>query len=131
MANSHNEQIIIDGDRNVVVKCTGILDTSNQSLITVVDVTTLVPQPTMVRIDYIDYSISDQLEVQLLWDATTDDVIMPLAGRGRMGFCEFGGIQNPQSAGFNGNILLQTTGWASGTQIYTVILELVKQGVTS
>lgn len=129
MANSHVEQIIIDGARNIVVKCTGVLDTSDQALITVVHMANFSPTPLFVRIDHIDYSISDQLEVQLLWQATTDDIIMPLAGRGRMSFWNFGGIQNPKSAGVTGDIQLKTTGWTSGVQIYTVILELVKQGV--
>ena len=83
--------------------------------------------PTKVRIDFLDYSISDQLEVQLLWDATTPVVIMPLAGRGKLIFQNFGGIQNNAGAGITGNILIKTTGWTSGTQVFTVTLELVKQ----
>lgn len=129
MANAHYEQTIIDGDRNVVIICTGLLDTADQSLITVVDASALVPAPTALRVDRIHYSISSQLSVQLLWEATADDLMVVLAGYGKIKACDFGGIQNPKSAGWNGDILLQTTGYASGTQTYTVILEMVKQGV--
>ncbi len=83
--------------------------------------------PTTVRIDHVDYSISDQLEVQLAWDATSPQVIMPIAGRGRMSFWNFGGLTNNAGAGKTGRILLQTTGWSSGTQIFSIVLECVKQ----
>ena len=134
MANSFTQQLIVDGARNAVIKLSGVLDTSDLALTTAVDVSTLTQggtfaAPSQVRIDHIDYSISDQLEVQLFWDATADVEILPLAGRGRMSFWNFGGLQNNASTGKTGDILIKTTGWASGTQIFSVILELVKQGV--
>ena len=132
MANAFATQIIQDGPRNVIAKVTGILDTSDLALTTAINVSNLTEgstalAPTKVRIDFLDYSISDQLEVQLLWDATTPVVIMPLAGRGKLIFQNFGGIQNNAGAGITGNILIKTTGWTSGTQVFTVTLELVKQ----
>jgi hypothetical protein len=129
MANARTEQIIIDGDRNVVVKCTGVLDTSNLAVVDIVLPSGLAPIPTLLRIDHIDYSISDQLEVQLFWKATADVLILPLAGRGRLSFWNFGGLQNNAGAGVDGTIRLSTTGWASGVQTYSIVLELVKQGV--
>lgn len=131
MANSNNQQILIDGDRNVVVKCVAILDTANLASTLIVDVSALVPAATTVRIDCIHYSITDQLAVQLLWDATADDVGLVLAGRGCIEAKDFGGILNPLSAGTTGDLLLQTTGWASGSQGYTIILEMTKQGVAA
>jgi hypothetical protein len=128
MANSLTLQTLVDGPRNAVVKVTGVLDTSDQALTTVVDNTTLFGVPPLLNIMHVDYSISDQLEVQLLWNATTDLIIMPLAGRGRMSFVDFGGLQNNAGAGRTGKIDLKTTGWASGTQIFTIILEMTKKG---
>jgi hypothetical protein len=135
MANAFTTQIISDGPRNAIVKLTGILDTSNLSSTTAIDMATLSPivpgtsatKPAQVAIHHIDYSISDQLEVQLSWDATTPVVIMPLAGRGRLMFKDFGGLQNNAGAGKTGNITVQTTGWASGTQVFSLVLEMVKQ----
>lgn len=129
MANVLTTQIILDGPRNAIVKLTGVLDTSDESLTIKVDPASFSPIPTQFRIDHIDYSISDQLEIQLFWDASSPLIILPLAGRGRLAFWNFGGLQNNASTGKTGKISLKTTGWASGTQIYSVTLELVKQGV--
>ena len=133
MANSLLIQTIQEGPRNAIVKITGILDTSNLANTTVVTAANLnqggtAGAPTQLRIDYIDYSISDQLEVQIAWHATTNVVIMPIAGRGRMNFNAFGGLQNNAGAGKTGDIDILTTGWASGIQVFSVILEMVKQG---
>ena len=81
MANAVNTQVLVDGPRNSVIKITGVLDTSDVAAVKVIDLTTMVPQPTAVRIDHIDYSIVNNLEVRLLWDATTPVDILPLAGR--------------------------------------------------
>lgn len=133
MANSFNIQPLEEGPRNAIVKLTGILDTSDLVSSIAVAVANFNqggtgPIPQQFRIDYIDFSISDQLEVQLIWDATTPVVIMPVAGRGRMSFSNFGGLQNNAGAGKTGNILISTTGWTSGIQIFSIILEMVKQG---
>lgn len=129
MANLLQTQIITDGPRNATVKITGILDTSNVAQTTIVDPVNFLPIPKTFRIYHLDYSISDQLELQLLWKATVDQVIMPLAGRGRMSFCDFGGLNNNAGAGKTGAIDLLTTGWSAGTQIFSLVLELVKEGL--
>jgi hypothetical protein len=130
MANSLNTQVLVDGARNTVIKITGVLDTSDLASTKVVDLTTLSLNPSQVRIDHIDYSIVNNLEVRLLWDATTPVDILPLAGRGRMSFWNFGGLQNNAGAGKTGNILIETNGWTTGSpMVFSVVLELVKQGV--
>jgi hypothetical protein len=129
MANAITYQTLIDGARNTIIKVTGVLDTSNMVETSVIDLSTLVPVPTQLRIDHIDYSVSDQLELRLRWDATTPVDIMPLAGRGRMSFWNFGGLQNNAGAGKTGKILLSTVGYASGIQVFSLILEMAKQGV--
>lgn len=124
-------QTIIDGPRNAVVKIVGTLSAADQPQTTVVNVSTLAFSPPFVNIMHVDYSISDGIEVQLLWNATTDTLIMPLAGRGRMSFVDFGGLSNNAGAGVTGNIDLQTTGGATvtGTSVYTIILEMAKKGL--
>ena len=129
MANSVVIQTITDGPRNATVKITGVLDTSDVPLTLVVDPTTFIPAPKAFRIYHLDYSISDQLELQLSWKATTDQIILPLAGRGRMSFADFGGLTNNAGAGKTGGIDLKTTGWATPTQIFSLVLELVKEGL--
>lgn len=124
-------QTILDGPRNAVVKIVGTLAAADQPQTTVVNVSTLAFTPPFVNIMHVDYSISDGIEVQLLWNATTDTLIMPLAGRGRMSFIDFGGLSNNAGAGVTGNIDLQTTGGATvtGTSVYTIILEMAKKGL--
>ena len=130
MANVVSTQVLQDGERNTTVKITGVLDTSNVSSTVVIDPATFSPVPTQFRIDHLDYSISDPLEVRLLWDATTPVDILPIAGRGRMSFWSFGGLQNNAGTGKTGKILLETTGYTTGsTLVFSVVLELVKQGV--
>mgnify|MGYP005817769713 FL=1 len=132
MANVVTTQILEDGERNAIVKITGTLDTANLTNQLIVDCATLTqggtaPRPAQVRVDHLDYSISDPLELQLMWDGAPAVPMLPLAGRGRMSFWNFGGLQNNATTGKTGNITLSTTGWASGTQIFSLVLELVKQ----
>lgn len=129
MANSVTTQVLQDGVRNAVIKITGVLDTSDVSSTVVVDVSTLFLSPTTVRIDHIDYSIGDPLEVVLWWAATTPVAILPIAGRGRMSYASFGGLINNAGVGVTGDITLTTTNYDSGTRVFSIVLELVKTGV--
>lgn len=128
MANSLQIQTIVDGPRNCTVKITGVLDSGDQTLTTVISPANFSNVPKGFRIYHLDYSIADQLELQLLWQATTDVPILPIAGRGRMSFHEFGGLTNNAGVGKTGGIDLKTTGWSSGTQVFSLVLELVKVG---
>lgn len=133
MANSLTTQTIMDGPRNAVVKVTGVLDTSDLALTTIVDPALFNPVSgntlaKTVRLYHIDYSITDQLELQLQWQGTPNTVMMPLAGRGRMSFVDFGGLTD-NAATPTGRIQLLTTGWASGIQVFTLVLEMVKEGM--
>lgn len=125
-------QILMDGPRNAVVKIVGTLTAADQPQTTIVNAPTLAFAPPFLNIMHVDYSISDGLEVQLLWNATSDVLIMPLAGRGRMSYVDFGGLSNNAGAGVTGSIdLLTTGGAASGTVelVYTIILEMAKKGL--
>ena len=128
MANSVQTQIITDGPRNATVKITGVLDTSDVALTSIILPANYSFLPKGFRIYHLDYSISDQLEIQLLWNATVDVPILPLAGRGRMSFVDFGGLINNAGAGSTGGIDLKTNGYTSGTQVFSLVLELVKVG---
>jgi hypothetical protein len=127
MANVISTQILEDGERNATVKITGVLDTSNASATTIVDPASYSPVPTQFRIDQIDYAMSGALQVRLFWDATTDVDILPIAGRGTMNFKSFGGLLNNAGSGKTGKIQLSTNGWTSGTEVFSIVLRLVKQ----
>lgn len=135
MANATFSQIILDGTRNSVVKLTGALDTGNLAYTVPILPGMFSPIPGQFRIDHIDYSVSDGVEVQLFWDATVPLVILPLAGRGRLDYWNFGGLQNNAGAGKTGGIGYSVTQLpgavytANEPFVYSLILELVKQGV--
>ncbi len=126
MANTVTTQTLVDGDRNLVILLTGLLDTSNEGRAVKVDASTYVPAASKIRIDRIQYSISGQLSVILDWDADTDVRFAALSGQGEVEACKFGGLQNNAGAGVTGDIALTTVGWASGSQSYTLLLEMTK-----
>lgn len=139
MANALTIQTVIDGPRNAIVKVTGVLDTSDVAATQIVvpaNLMHLFQSKTfpLVKLNYIDYSIGGNLEVILSWGlaagAGAGAPILPLAGRGRMGFDDFGGLTNNQASS-DGSIWLQTTGWAAtpdAIDVFSIVLELVKTG---
>lgn len=129
MANAVATQILEQGERNVVMKLTGLLDTSDESRVIKVDVSALAPPCTLIRVDEIQWQISSQLTVKLDWDATTPVLMTTLVGYEHIDFRSTGGLLNNAGTGITGDIFLTTIGWASGTQSYTIWLHLVKQGV--
>jgi len=73
--------------------------------------------------------MSGSLQIRLFWDATADVDILPIAGRGTMNFKGFGGLLNNAGSGKTGKIQLSTNGWTTGTEVFSVVLRLVKQDV--
>jgi hypothetical protein len=109
-----------------------VLDTSDQASITVLDPALqfidAINPTTQYRIDRLDWSISDPLVIRLVWDATTPVKIIEMAGRGNMWLGGiYGGLQNNAGAGKTGKILGLSTGYASGTVAFTVIIRAIKQ----
>lgn len=126
MANTVTSQTLLDGDRNLVMLFTGLLDTSNEARNVKVDVSTFVPAATKVRVDCIRHLVSPGLIVILDWDATTPVRFACLTGYDEVEARCFGGLQNNAGAGVTGDIYLTTAGYASGTLAYQVILEMTK-----
>ena len=112
-------QILVDGPRNTVAKTTGdnaiATPITNQVILDPATLTSMNPGmsggplATLLRIDHIDYSISDGITAQLIWNATTPVIICELYGRGKLEAKMWGGYTNPNGAGTNGQILLTTT----------------------
>ncbi len=130
MANSVVSTVVHDGERNAIVIVTGTLDTSDLAVTDITTIANLNPVPTLVRLDRLQYSVEDGISCLLWWHNTSDGLIMPVEGRGLLDFCWAGGYNNPQAAGYTGNIRLSTVGW-SGVKHFTLILDLVKQGVAN
>jgi hypothetical protein len=126
-------QILEDGPRNTVAITTGdaAAAVTAQVLLDPATLTDMNPgmsgvhKATLLRVDHIDYSITDGVIVQLIWNATTPVVMVELYGRGKLEAGMFGGYQNPNGPGTNGQILMTTV--ASGAALptdYSVLLVL-------
>ena len=140
MSNKLDIQITEEGPRNAVVKLTGVLDTSNideNPAIALQDFLTNEERCTLVgfRVDLIEYSIGAGIEVILEWNSNTPQQIFPLSGRGRIVATNYGGfVPNRTLTGYDGSINLHTKNFIPGidgqgnstTQLFTVILELIK-----
>lgn len=136
MANVLEHQIVEDGWRNAVVKLTGVLDTSDASETPAVALADFTNNDkgagTLVgfRVDRLDFAVGDGLEVQLLWESSNPQMIVAIAGRGKIDHWLHGGWQPDRTrANYSGNINLTTTGFGlqgPGTQNFTVTLELIK-----
>lgn len=125
MANVTAIQTYVDGDRNVVVKATGVLDTSNVAKATLVDVSALVPAVDRLALRKVWFSVQAPLAVNLYWDATTDVQLVSLSGTGHFEMKEAPIPDNAGSAR-TGDVLYETTGWATGTWTYTLIAWFTK-----
>ena len=131
MANALTSQILVDGARNAGVKGVGVLDTSNVSIVDIIDPASFTPTPTGFRIDRISYQVEGGTTVELWWDANTDVRIITLTGAGGDDFCVkgIGGLVSNAGAGVTGKIQLSTEGWASSAvDHFTLTIEMVKMG---
>lgn len=134
MANKFDQEIMLDGWRNAVVKITGILDSGDANLSPVISLSDFTNNDINTgrlvgfRIDHIWHSIGNGLEIGLFWDATDPQIITAVAGRGKE---TFGGGLHPRqnNVGYTGNINLITTGFGVQglpPQNFTVLLEMAK-----
>lgn len=128
MANVTAAQILVDGDKNVVVHCTGVLDTSDVASTTVIDVSALAPAAADLIIESLQWSVGGALQVLLWWDATTDDLLYALSESGVAEFSCCSGLRNPRSTGWTGDINLSTIGYSAGTVAYSVTIVATKRG---
>jgi hypothetical protein len=126
-------QILVDGPRNTIAKVTGDATAviTNQVLLDPSTLSSMLPgfagnfPATLLRVDHIDYSITDGVIAQLIWNSSTPTIMAELYGRGKIAMHHYGGWQNPNVAGTNGQILLTTA--ASGAAFpteYSILLVL-------
>ncbi|MHB8413922.1 MAG: hypothetical protein ACYDB1_00810 [Acidiferrobacteraceae bacterium] len=128
------KQILEEGYRNAVVKLAGVLDSSNANESPAISLTDFTNNDSKagslsgLRVDHINFAISDGIEVQLLWNSLTPQLITPLAGRSKIDVTSDGGlIPDMTQPQFDGNINLTSTGWTPGSPfVFNILLRLVK-----
>jgi hypothetical protein len=133
MANSSSVQVLIDGPRNVSIKYEGVLDSGDLAYAVILDPATLAGldntgtlKAKNFRIERVQYSIEDNLSVNLFWDAATPKRIEELVGRGCQKYESFGGLVNNATSP-SGKIGASTEGAAAGSILsFTVLISLIK-----
>lgn len=130
MADAVTSQKIFEGNKTVIYKFTNVSDGNGESAVLKVDVSGLASDKLSGRvcngvvIERVDYAVSG-MQVQLLWDATTDVVALVLQGDGFMDLRDRGGIVNNSGSGKTGDLLLTTVGHTSG-DTYSIVLTMKK-----
>jgi len=124
-------QILLDNVKWHVVNLTND-DGTVEAAVTKVDISTLsntserVP-PTHLSLYKMSYMVSASSDaVALYFDATSDDPIVIVSQSGIMNFRDIGGIPDPMSAGFTGDINLTTIGFGVGST-YSLTLTFKKK----
>lgn len=113
---------ILSGGNRVIYSFTNLSDGVGESGVTKVDISELPGAPTQVFISRIWYSISG-MQVRVLFDHSTDDTVLLLAGTGYQDFSSLGGITDPASGGGTGDILFTTVGQVANDS-YSIVLEV-------
>jgi hypothetical protein len=126
MADAVTSVTIYQDAKKAIMKFTNTSDGTGESAVAKVDVSTLSPAASNVRITKIWYSTAG-MSVNILEDASTD-VLLFTIGTGVYGyfdFSDFGGIPITKAAGYTGDILFTTVGHTAG-DTYFIILEVEK-----
>lgn len=134
MANLFSTQLLLDGPRNTVIKCEGVLDTADLPPTVVADPALLfgwdntgLVKAAKLSITKVIFNVEDGLEVRLAWEAPTPTRIEQFTGRGKADYAFFGGLEN-NATNPTGRITLATEGWkAAANYSFTLILHLEKQ----
>lgn len=135
MANTVDIQKINDSERNAVFKIYIASDgaSGDESDTAIVDVSSLNANehgvsPDNVKINRI-HSLLNGFSARLEWDADTDDEILTIKDSQEFDFDynRSGGLVNPQTTGYTGDITITTEGLASTTDEGTIYLECKKR----
>lgn len=124
MADTVTTKVLYEDTRYYIASFTNSSDGTGESAVKKVDVSALTPACKTVSIEEVWYATSG-MSVKVIFDATTDDVMLVLGGTGHLDFGDFGGVFDPKSTGYVGDILFTTVGHTSG-DTYTIILKCRK-----
>lgn len=131
MADAVATQKLFDGERSAVMKFTNVSDGTGEVAVLKVDVSTLNPSSSGKVCDGVTitkiHALTHGLEVDLLWDATTDVLVatVPQNTMYSMDLSQFGGFWNNAGAGKTGDVMFTTRNQSTG-DTYAIVLEMVK-----
>lgn len=117
-----------DGDRNYIITLTNLSDGTGENAVKKVDIATMHPVPTSLRLEKIEGTIAG-MNVALLWGATIKVKFVELSDAFvEMDTSEEGGLADPKASGFDGCVYLTTANQAAGSS-YTLHLHFKKKFV--
>jgi len=122
MADAVSVQTLVDGPRNAVLHCTNVSDGTGESAAVKVDMSTLSGSPSSLAIERVRGTTSG-MAVDLFFDATANDLALSIPGDESIDidYRDIGGLQNPKSSGFTGDILASTRDHtANDTYAFTI-----------
>jgi|SRR5687767_13019613 len=121
-------QTLLDNDRNLVMHFTNNGDA--EAAVLKVDVSALTPPATRVAIKKVRYATNNTggtapTGVNILWDATTDELALTLPPNSSdcLDYCDIGGLQNTKATGFTGDIMFT----CSADDAYAITLWMTKK----
>ena len=128
MADTVGIDYIFKGTRKVKVKLTNISDGTGESVVSKVDISTLIgpngSAPTKVTVEQVEGMIQGFSSIHLFFDHTTNDELAILGtGYTYFDWKDGGGFTDPASTGGTGDILLTTIG-ATATATYDITITL-------
>lgn len=126
MADIVTSQVTVDGSRNYIITLTNLSDSTGEAAVKKVDVTTMHPVPTSLRLEKVQGDVAG-MNVALLWGANTKQKFLELSDS-QVDMCmeEDGGLPDPKATGFDGCVYLTTANQAAGSS-YTLHLHFKKK----
>lgn len=132
MAVTSTAQTIVDGERNLVVKCKLTGDGTDVTALKIIDASAYSNPTPGVGASLKVVKVQSQMDGftgALLWDADTDVEFLNIPdGEMTQDFSSVGGLVNNAGAGITGDIMLTTLGNAAGED-GTIIIHMKKRGV--
>ena len=131
MSDSVTSQVIHQDNKQYVIHLTSVSDGTGESGVVKVDKSamSITGQSPAVAVGHMAIAgivgfVHGFNYVQLLWDHTSDDVALTIGpGNVDLDFSEWGFINDPQSAGGTGDLILTSSGPTSG-DIYDLIIDV-------
>lgn len=121
-ADSVSSKTLWTGNKSAQFAFTNLSDGTGESVVQKIDISTLPGSPTAIVINKAWFAVNG-MAVQVIFDHATDDLVLTLAGTGYYDFAQIGGLKDPSAGTSTGDLLFTTQGH-SGTDTYSVVLDI-------
>lgn len=104
-------QILVDGERNVVVSVDGAFT---------LNLSTLLNSPQRLTLERLWYDTGAVTDATISWQATVNELAWKCTGTHELDFTGFGGLVNNAGAGVTGNVIF------AGTGVFSIVAQFKK-----